>query len=524
MSISQNEPSQQSILDSINELIDKGSNNLALEYETNVLKCSCFGLLNSYKSFVNFHMPFQTQAYLPLCLSVLTAILQKSIGYTAHYMFLTAEPNANKTTILDSIQDTIKELDGLKVSQEDPQSYVAFYQQLEATQDIGMMYCRDEIYKSFIHTYIKGKKTTEVYQQFVSVYEKNTFQAPLVKIDKTKPKEEQDERRNLYGIRFSLVGTGTTEELQTLLKAAEFTDGGWVSRMGIFILNQSHNRRSPSKQCEHDENTLPIEPAIFNLLNILNNWGKQEVDLKLRSEVSFLKGASQTKPKRNIVLKFRIPEAETAWSNAQNLLDSELKAICCYFKKTGNSKYFNMFNELSGERTFRKAMYYSRLLFIADAILFNESPMSESLNSYYSHEQPVAHEHRIYLPATYYEMGIHITRLMVANLYKLIKDNLSNEDGTDYSIQKAILKVFYNNQDVFGRCGVDGLGATLGDISRYITNQYRSTLYRQARRDNVEMLCNSGYLEVPNNGKQSRGARYRVTQLAIKSFPDLFKD
>jgi len=525
MTIAQNESSQQGILQAINDLINNGSTALAEDYGVTPDRCPCFGLLYSYKQFLNLVMPFQTQAYLPLTLSILTAIFQKTLGYTSHYVFLTAEPNANKTTILESIQDIIKDLDGLQVSNEDPQSYVAFYQQLDATQFTGMMYCRDELFKSFITAYVRRTKTTEVYQQFVGVYEKNTFQAPLVKVDKHKPKEEQDIRPNLNGIRFSLVGVGTTDEMKTLLKSTDFTDGGWVSRMGLFVLNQSHNRRTPSKQCEHDENTLPQDPYIFELLNKLNGWALEEIQISTKPWRASDYGEPEVKLKarRTVVLKFNIPEIETKWTEAQTLLDDELKAMCQFLKKSGNIKYFNMFQELAGERTFRKAMYYARLLFLSDAILNSQSPMATDLNAYLKCVFPVLEKDRIFLPSTYYLMGIHITRLMVANLFQIIKEDLGNEDGTDYSIQKAIMKLLHNNQDLFGRCGSgsDSLGATLGDISRYITNQYRATLYRQARRDNLEMLCQSGYVETTHI-KGKGGSRYRVTPLGVKSFPDIF--
>jgi hypothetical protein len=524
------------ILSDIEHRINHGTKTLACEYEQlgkqGVGVSPCFTLLGDFRAQIHQQCPHQPQLYMPLALSVLTAILQKSLSFSAHYVFLSAEPNANKTTTLNTISNCLKVLD-LNQSPQWPRSYPALYQQLEATQDTGMLMLVDEIFKKFRNYYTERERSDgEVFEKIIATYESSQFQAPLIRFDKPKENEQSFERKNLHNIRLSLIGSGTHGEFKQLMASSQFTDGGWLSRMGLFRLYQNKELRSASQVLGRGENSFKLGENIYVVLKHLNNWCLQETDINVMSEHQV---TITQKTKRQVKLDFFCPSNKieylsvdmvmqegNPWDDAMQPLCQDIDTAVKFFDTVGHSKYKSIFEELAGDRTYKKASYYAQLLWLTDAILQPQSPMGLELQAYFDRTVGGREPNALYLPYTYFDMGIQIVRLMVLNLYSLMVEGLGDEEGTDFAIQKAILRVFALRQ---GESGIAGISQK--EVSQYISNQYRGTIYRQARKDNLEELCYAGHIEPTIDkmgGKPYRGARYRVTSVGIQSNPKIFKN
>jgi hypothetical protein len=548
MTIAQNASSQQlnrpthtqiinanidNILSDIENRIEHGTKTLSYEYEQLGKQGStpCFTLLAEFRAQIANQCPHQPQLYLPLALSVLTAILQKNLRFSAHYVFLSAEPNANKTTTLNTISNCLKVLE-LDQSPQWPRSYPALYQQLEATQDTGMLMLVDEIFKKFRNYYTERDRADgEVFEKIIATYESSQFQAPLIRFDKPKAGEETTERKNLDNIRLSLIGSGTNGEFQQLLKSQQFTDGGWLSRMGLFRLFQNRELRSVSKILGRGDNNFKLGENLYTNLKYLNNWCFETVDMNhlVDHQVTI-----KEKTKHEVKLDFFCPsdvtdcylgtdgglETGNPWDAAMQQLAQDIDTAIKFFDKSGHSKYKAIFEELGGDRTYKKASYYAQLLWLSDAILQPQSPMGLELQAYFDRTVGGKEPNALYLPYTYFDMAIQIVRLMVLNLYSLMVEGLGDEEGTDFAIQKAILRVFALRQ---GESGIAGISQK--EVSQYISNQYRGTIYRQARKDNLEELCYAGHIEPTIDkmgGKPYRGARYKITSVGIQCNPKIF--
>lgn len=544
--MTQNEQSQQSILltaqanidltlADIKSRITNGCKSLSEEYsqfpehKRNDKPFTCFSLLEEYQKQIESQCKHQPQLYLPLALTTLTAILQKSFEFTAHYVFLTAEPNANKTTTLNTISNSLSILE-LNQSPQWPRSYPAFYQQIGATNSTGLVMLVDEMFKKMRSCYVeKDRADSDVFEKIVNIYENDEFQAPLVKFEIPKVGEESQERKNIKHVRFSLLGTGTNGEFHQLLKSSQFTESGWLSRMGLFRLYQSKDPRKISQVLKGGKNIFKIGSTINESLKKLKEWSSIEIDVKKREDNEFI---DKKLPRRFVRLKFYCLETEPSlftnakdeedtgnpWDTARDSLTEAINICTEYFKKQGYKKYTSLFEELAGDRLIQKVTYYAQLLWLTDAILCPDSPMAIDLNAYLNSQNldNQMDQKHIYLPYTYFDMGIQIVKLMVLNLYSIILEGLGDEDGTDAHIQKSIMNIFHNHESL---C-VHGLSPN--DVARLITNQYRSTLYRQARRENLNELCNDGYITFvvdKNHGKPFHGARYIPTKKGWSAFP-----
>jgi hypothetical protein len=411
------------------------------EYLTQVDKLTkSGGILNEFREFVHLNLPHQSQMYLPLTLSVLTAILQTHLARSgSSYHLIVAPPQSNKSTLLNTIRLIMNTLD--IVIPEWPSSFKGLSEIIEEYKHQGVFVTHDELLSKFCLTHIQhvNNSQAEVLAGFCDLYTNNFLTVHRKGTDK-----DEKSKKNIKNISVGLMGIGTEDQLRQLLKHKDkqFIASGWFSRFSFWENKRQTTRLSPRQRMEIEHNRLEVPKSILECLKKLMEWkGHYQV-----FETEFNPIGEHKR------LKFTVDESSS------ELLETDMETERLLDSMVYKLKQKSLFEaadaiETYGSRTLdANAMYYANLLFVADCILI---PGGEALPGLLA--KGFITGERVVMPDKYYKLGHYMARINFCNAYIRVIETHETLDDTYLGFQLQILDYIKTNKIVNKRLVERGL-------------------------------------------------------------------